>query len=83
MSFVAGQGFGINPEIYNNGPGLSNALGGLQTLVANFAVKNRTLISPHVYGPDTTGKQFAQPTAPLHIYDMKVCLAKIHNFGTL
>ena len=51
----AGQGFGINPAIYTNRDGLFNALGGLQTLVANRPVKAATIITPHVYGAQITG----------------------------
>ena len=51
----AGQGFGINPAIYDNRDGFFNALGGLQTLVANRPVKAATIITPHVYGAQITG----------------------------
>lgn len=49
------MGFGINTQIYDGRPGLYNALGGLQTLAANTAVKAATIITPHIYGDQTTG----------------------------
>ncbi len=52
----AGMGFGINPLIYDNTEGKSNALVGLQYLAANAAVKAATIITPHIYGSGTTGE---------------------------
>lgn len=52
---LAGMGFGINPSIYNNQPGLYNALGGLQLILNSPDVKARTVISPHAYGFQVTG----------------------------
>lgn len=58
---IAGQGFGINPAIYDNRDGFANALGGLQTLVSNRAVRAATIITPHVYGGQVTGKALQYP----------------------
>jgi hypothetical protein len=49
------MGFGINTAIYDNTAGKYNALGGLQYLTQNAAVKNATIITPHIYGDSTTG----------------------------
>lgn len=49
------MGFGINPAIYDNTDGKYNALGGLQTLSQNAAVKAATIITPHIYGDLTSG----------------------------
>ena len=58
------MGFGINPAIYTNQDGLYNALGGLQTLAANAAVKARTILTPHIYGFQVTGEPLSSAACP-------------------
>lgn len=52
----AGMGFGTDERVF---PNPTNALRGLQNIVNWQSVEEATIIAPHLFGPQVTGKHLA------------------------
>ena len=50
------MGFGTDPAIYSETYGLYTAASFLQRLGDNITVQSRTVLTPHCYGDQVTGK---------------------------
>lgn len=50
------MGFGIDNAIYDQTLGHLNARVGLEKLAENVAVRERTIIAPHAFGPQVSGE---------------------------
>lgn len=49
------MGFGHNDTVYDNSLGFENGLTGVKVAIDNYGVRAKTVIAPHVFGPQITG----------------------------
>lgn len=62
------MGFGINETIYDGSENLENALTAMKIVVDIQAVKESTIVSPHIFGPQVVGMSLCPPATLKRIF---------------